>query len=89
MSSAGVEVPEVPSGGQRKDHTNHKVTKSKRQWKTAALMARDLPDPWAELGFGELEEESVTRHMYNPRNGKWKTDDIVVKVQPEVRSCVQ
>ena len=55
-----------------------------KQWKAAALRARGLTDPWAKLGFDNVKEESVTRHMYNPRNGKWKMDEVVVKVQSEV-----
>ena len=57
---------------------------AKKQWKTAAVLARDLPDPWAELGFERIAQETVTRHMYNPRSGRWKTDQVVIKVQSEV-----
>ncbi len=57
---------------------------TRKQWKSAALRTRDLPDPWSSLGFEETKEESVTRHMYNSRNGRWKTDTIVVKIQPKV-----
>ena len=58
---------------------------AKKQWRTAALMTKDLPDPWSGLGFEEIEEESVTRHMYNSRNGKWKTDKVIVKIQSKVQ----
>lgn len=57
---------------------------TKKQWRAAALRARGLTDPWAKLGFDDVKEETVTRHMYNPRNGKWKTDQVVVKIQSEV-----
>ena len=26
----------------------------------------------------------MTRYMYNPRSGKWKTDQVVIKMQSEV-----
>ena len=58
---------------------------AKKQWKAAALRARGLRDPWGELGFNLIDEEKVTRHMYNPKNGKWKTDEIVVKIESKVR----
>ena len=32
----------------------------------------------------DIPEETVTRYMYNPRSGKWKTDEIVVKMQSQV-----
>ena len=57
---------------------------ARKQWKAAALMVRDLPDPWMELRFDEIQEETVTRHMYNPHSRKWKTDEVVVKIQSEV-----
>lgn len=57
-----------------------------KQWRAAALRARKLRDPWENLGFDKIEEETVTRHMYNPRNGRWKQDEIVVKIQAEVSS---
>jgi hypothetical protein len=34
--------------------------------------------------FDDIPEERVTRYMYNPRSGKWKTDEIVVKMQSQV-----
>ena len=58
----------------------------KKQWKFAALKTKELPDPWVGLGFDKIKEEVATRHMYNPRNGKWKTDKITVKMQSEVRT---
>lgn len=64
------------------DHKyDHYVTK---QWRAAVLMTRDIPDPWIGLGFDEIEEEWVTRHMYNPLKKCWKEDAIVVKVQSRV-----
>lgn len=69
---------EVPSRDEHSSH--HHVTK----WKAAALRTRDLTDPWKELGFDQIEEESVVRHMYSPHTGKWKTDKVVIKIQSEV-----
>lgn len=66
------------------DDTLHRGNSAKKLWKAAALMTRGLRDPWAEIGFDEVEDESVTRHMYNPRNRKWKTDEVVVKMQSKV-----
>ena len=57
----------------------------KKQWKFAALKTKELPDPWVGLGFDKIKEEVATRHMYNPRSGKWKTDKITIKMQSEVR----
>ena len=57
---------------------------AKKQWKAAAMMAKGLRDPWAKVGFDDFEEESVTRHMYNPQKCKWKTDEIVVKIESKV-----
>ncbi len=57
---------------------------AKKQWKAAAMMTRKLRDPWADVGFDDFEEERVTRHMYNPRKCKWKTDEIVVKTESKV-----
>ena len=74
------------------------------KWRTAALKAKELPDPWEgyewhfikPLGklecllgvgryiFDDIPEERVMRYMYNPRSGKWKTDEIVVKMQSQV-----
>lgn len=56
----------------------------KKQWLFAAQKTKDLADPWVGLGFDKIEEEVATRHMYNPRNGKWKTDEIIIKMQSEV-----
>jgi hypothetical protein len=58
----------------------------KKQWKFAARKTKELPDPWVGLEFDKLKEEVATRHMYNPRSGKWKTDRITVKMQSEVRN---
>ena len=58
---------------------------TKRQWKFAAQKTKKLLDPWRGLGMESLPEEKVTRHMYNPKNKKWKTDEIVVKIQEKVR----
>ena len=69
---------EAPSEDDHNSH--HHVAK----WKAAALRTRDLTDPWQELGFDQIEEESVIRHMYNPRTGKWRTDKVVIKIQSEV-----
>lgn len=60
----------------------------KRQWKAAVRMARGLQDPWVELGFEDIEEESVIRHMYNPRTRNWKNDRIIVKIQPKVFAII-
>ena len=57
----------------------------KKQWKFAALKTKELPDPWVGFGFDKIKEEIATRHMYNPRSGKWKTDKITIKMQSEVR----
>jgi hypothetical protein len=54
------------------------------KWRTAALKAKELPDPWEGYHFDDIPEERVTRYMYNPRSGKWKTDEIVVKMQSQV-----
>ena len=59
----------------------------KKQWKFAALKTKELPDPWVGLGFDKIKEEVATRHMYNPRSGKWKTDKITIKMQSEVRKA--
>ena len=56
----------------------------KKQWKFAARKTKELPDPWVGLGFDKIGEEVATRHMYNPRSGKWKTDKITIKMQSEV-----
>jgi elongation factor 2 kinase len=54
------------------------------KWRTAALKAKELPDPWEGYHFDDIPEERVTRYMYNPRSGKWKTDEIVVKMQSQL-----
>lgn len=79
MSDSSV-AADVLSSGQR----SGQIINAKKLWKAAAVLARDLPDPWAGLGFEDLQEETVTRHMYNPRNGRWKTDTVIVKIQSEV-----
>ena len=56
----------------------------KKQWMFAARKTKELPDPWVGLGFDKIGEEVATRHMYNPRSGKWKTDKITIKMQSEV-----
>ena len=58
---------------------------TKKQWKFAAQKTKKLLDPWRGLGMDGLPEEKVTRHMYNPKNKKWKMDEIVVKIQEKVR----
>lgn len=78
MSDSSV-AADVLSSGQR----SGQIINAKKLWKAAAVLARDLPDPWAGLGFEDLQEETVTRHMYNPRNGRWKTDTVIVKIQSE------
>jgi len=57
---------------------------AKKNWKSAVLRTRDLPDPWVDLGFENIKEETVTRHMYSPKYRKWRTDEIVVKVETKV-----
>ena len=59
---------------------------TKKQWMFAVKKTRALVDPWGEMGIDCLPEQVVTRHMYNPRTRKWKSDEIVVKMQTEV-SC--
>ena len=56
----------------------------KKQWKEAAMRVRRMPDPWGEQGFEDFPEETVTRHMYYPKSRAWKTDKIIVKIQPTV-----
>ncbi len=57
----------------------------KKNWKSAVLRAKEMTDPWRDLGFEDIPEETVVRHMYSPRHRKWRTDEIVVKIQPKVR----
>ena len=38
--------------------------------------------------FDDIQEEAVTRYMYNPRPVKWKTDEIVVKIESKVRARI-
>lgn len=59
---------------------------TKKKWVFAAQKTKNIKDPWETLGIENLLEESVTRHMYNPKNKKWKVDEVVVKVETEV-SC--
>ena len=65
------------------NHLHH--DEAKKNWKSAALLTRDLPDPWVDLRFEDIQEEAVTRHMYSPKYRKWRTDEIVVKMQSKVR----
>ena len=61
---------------------------TKKQWAFAVKKTRELVDPWRDMGIDSLPEEVVTRHMYNPRTRKWKTDEIIVKMQVQVRSSL-
>lgn len=82
-SEAGSEdmVPKGDEGaGDKKGRRHH----AKKQWKAAVMKIRHLLDPWEEFGFEEIKEETVIRHMYNPKNRTWKNDKIVVKIQPKV-----
>ena len=70
----------IPSGKQQNSYSDM----TKRQWKSAALKARNLLDPWAGHRLDEIPEEVATRHMYDPHTGRWRRDEIVVKIQSEV-----
>ena len=56
----------------------------KKTWKVAALKTRALPDPWAGFQLEVIPEERAIRHMYDPRTGRWRQDEVVVKMQSEV-----
>ena len=43
-----------------------------------------LPSSSPSYRLEFIPEEEVTRYMYNPRSGKWKTDQVVVKMNSEV-----
>ena len=85
LPSSVVGVPEDRGERERQRHFQNSRS-LKKQWKAAALMTKDLPDPWEGLGFDEITEEVVTRHMYNPRSSKWKSDEVVVRIQSKVRN---
>lgn len=89
--SESEDIPSQDAKGARPALLLHHNRRSnvKKQWKAAALMTRRLRDPWGNIGFDELLEERVTRHMYNPRKCKWKTDEIVVKIESKVINCVK
>eukprot|EP00731_Ephydatia_muelleri_P038018 Em0630g4a len=55
----------------------------KKTWKVAALKTRALPDPWAGFQLDAIPEERAIRHMYDPRTGRWRQDEVVVKMQSE------
>lgn len=57
---------------------------AKKTWKVAALKTRDLPDPWAGFQLDAIPEERAIRHMYDPKTGQWREDEIVIKLQSEV-----
>ena len=59
----------------------------KKTWKVAALKTRALPDPWAGFQLDAIPEERAIRHMYDPRTGRWRQDEVVVKMQSEVVPC--
>ena len=61
-----------------------RLKSAKKHWRLAVLKVRKLRDPFKEFGFDQIKEETVTRHMYNPRTGRWKSDEIVIKMQSEV-----
>ena len=56
----------------------------KKTWKDAAFKTRALPDPWAGFKLDAIPEERAIRHMYDPKAGQWRQDEIVVKMQSEV-----
>lgn len=80
--SASPEVRFSPGGSRRF------IRGAKKYWKSAVLRAKELTDPWVELGFEDIQEETVTRHMYNPKNRKWRTDEIVIKIQSKVSVAI-
>ncbi len=57
---------------------------AKQQWKAAVKKTRDLKDPWENLGFENLPEISVKRHVYNSRSKQWWEDDMVIKMEQKV-----
>ncbi len=61
---------------------------TKKQWMFAVKKTRELIDPWAEMRIDSLPEQAVTRHMYNPRTRKWKSDEIIVKMQTKVSGAL-
>ncbi len=56
----------------------------KKHWKIAAKKTRDLKDPWEDLGFENLAEMMVSRHVYNPTTKEWWKDDIMIKMEGKV-----
>ncbi|KAK7111759.1 eukaryotic elongation factor 2 kinase-like isoform X2 [Littorina saxatilis] len=53
------------------------------RWLSAIRKAKKAKDPWASFHLDSLETEVCTRHRYNALKKTWKTDDVLVKMEPK------
>ena len=64
---------------------SHSDSEWKDTWKTAAMKAKEVKDPWAKYDIASCyETEKAFRFRYNALEKKWIKDKIEVKMQREV-----
>ncbi|EDV19419.1 uncharacterized protein TRIADDRAFT_33592 [Trichoplax adhaerens] len=55
-----------------------------KQWKSAFIKAKELPDPWAEYDIeNRCQTELAKRHRYNAATKTWLEDRVLVKIDDE------
>lgn len=59
---------------------------AKKHWEEAVKKVKSLEDPWEEFDFESLSEREAIRHVYNPRTKSWWEDEVLIKIQEEVRN---
>ena len=58
----------------------------KGNWFKALKKAQYLDDPWEAFHIETIAVEHAVRHRYNALSKQWKVDDVLVKVEKEVRN---
>lgn len=58
-------------------------------WKGAVIKAKEAKDPWAKYEISEsYKTEKALRYRYNALEKKWVRDEIEIKMQQKVCTCM-